>query len=60
MRIQDPNLGSGNLFGPGPGMEKVGSWINIPDPQRWNILKLLFLPSAGCGILGAAGRRCTS
>jgi hypothetical protein len=28
IRIRDPNL-----FDPGSGMEKFGSWINIPDPQ---------------------------
>ncbi len=26
-----------NLFDPGPGMEKFGSGINIPDPQNCNL-----------------------
>jgi hypothetical protein len=24
-----------DLFNPGYGMEKVGSGINLPDPQHW-------------------------
>jgi hypothetical protein len=30
----DPNLGSGNLFDSGSGMEKFGSEIDIPDSQH--------------------------
>jgi hypothetical protein len=33
----DPDPGSGIflILDPGPGMEKFGSGINIPDPQHW-------------------------
>jgi hypothetical protein len=37
----DPGFGMRNLFDPGSGMEKFGSWINIPGPQHWGRLWFL-------------------
>jgi hypothetical protein len=34
----DLDLGSGNIFDPGSGMEKFGSGLNIPDPQHCQFL----------------------
>jgi hypothetical protein len=34
--VADPGSGMEKIWFRDPGWKKIGSWINIPDPQYWS------------------------